>query len=239
MQRLGGGSGAGFELVSGGRPGQCERTLGFRRVALDRLAELLKALMQRFGGGPGAGFDLVGGGFRAAGPKVFETADPALQRVGDLERARAQGPVNLAHLGADRVGDFGAARIDSDSPRADAAVERLDPFLAALDHKGSQIGDTSGQRRLELRGAGVNRADQFAGAAGDTLVESVDVIAHCLRDLMRALAKALDQFGAVSLPSVVKFGEMARDQAADRSGVTRDLFSERGTALAEPVLECL
>ena len=67
-----------------------ERAFGFRRIDLDRLAELLHARIERVGGGLGAGLDLVGDGLGAADQQFLEAADAAVERVGDLERARAQ-----------------------------------------------------------------------------------------------------------------------------------------------------
>ncbi len=84
-----------------------ERALGFRRVDLDRLAQLLEARIERIGGGLAAGLDLVGDGFGAADQQFLEAADAAVEIVGDLERAGAQGLVHLADLDADRIRDLG------------------------------------------------------------------------------------------------------------------------------------
>ncbi len=85
----------------------------------------------------------------------------------------------------------------------------------------------------------VERGAKLSGAAGDALVEGVDVVAHCLGDVLGALAETFDQFTAVSLHGIVEFGDVARDQAAERGGIARDLLGQRGAAGAEHLVEGL
>ena len=85
----------------------------------------------------------------------------------------------------------------------------------------------------------VERAGEFAGAAGDALVEGVDVIAHRFGHILGALAEPLDQFAAIGLHGAVEFGDVAGDQVAERGGVARDFLAERGAAVVEHVLEGL
>jgi hypothetical protein len=92
---------------------------------------------------------------------------------------------------------------------------------------------------LELREPHVDRAGEFAGAAGQALIERIDVIAHRLGYILGALAQALHQFAAIGLHGAVELGDVTGDQAAERVGVARDLFAERGAALVEHVLEGL
>ena len=93
--------------------------------------------------------------------------------------------------------------------------------------------------RLELRQALVERAGDLAGPAGDALIERVDIVAHRLGDVLRALAETLDQFAAVGLHGVVEFGDVAGDQVAEVAGVARDFLGELGAALVEHFLEGL
>jgi hypothetical protein len=197
------------------------------------------ASVQRVGGVLGTQLELIGGGFGAPDQEVLEAADAAVEHVGDLGRAHAEPLVDLGGLGTDGVRDLAAARRDNAADRADTAVERVDDALAVVDQTGGEIVDARGEARLELRQAHVDRAGQLAGVTGQPLIEGIDVIAHCLGHVLRALAEPLDQFAAIGLHGAVELGHVAVDQAAERHSIARHLFGERGTALGEHLLEGL
>ena len=216
-----------------------ERALGFRRVDLDHLAELLHARIERIGGGLGAGLDLIGDGLGAADQQFLETADAAVEGVGDLERARAQGLVDLGRLGADRIRHLGAARVDGAGNFADALVERADDVPAAVGQGLGEAGHARAEHLLELREPLIERAAELAGAPAHALVERIDVIAHGLGHVLGALAEPLHQFAAIGLHGAVELGDVAGDQVAERGGVARDLLGQLGAAVVEHVLEGL
>ena len=81
---------------------------------------------------------------------------------------------------SDGVRHFGAAGVDGTGDLADALVERADDVLAAIGQGLRQIIDALAEQFLELREPRIKRGAEFVAAAGDALVEGVDVIAHRL-----------------------------------------------------------
>ncbi len=88
-----------------------EGALGARRIGLDRFGELLQARIEQIGGGAAAHFHLMDDGFGAADQELLQMADPAVERIGDLKRAFAEGRVDLGDALADGVGELRAARM--------------------------------------------------------------------------------------------------------------------------------
>src|SRR5579885_3050784 len=92
---------------------------------------------------------------------------------------------------------FSASVLEISTMRADSASVRL---RAVVD------------RLLEAGKALVERGRDLVGLGGDAIVESVDIAAHRLGDVLRARAKPLDELGAVGLHGAVEFGEMPSDE---------------------------
>src|SRR4029079_10121335 len=92
---------AGADRLGGGQRELPKRALGFRRVDLDYLAELLQPRIERIGGRLATGLDLAGDRFRPPNQQVREAADSAVEIVCDFERPGAERLVDLADLGAD------------------------------------------------------------------------------------------------------------------------------------------
>ena len=65
-----------------------ERPLGIAGIGLDRFRQLLQPGVEQIGGGAAAHFELLDDGFGAADQKLFQLADPAVERVGDPQRGR-------------------------------------------------------------------------------------------------------------------------------------------------------
>ena len=83
-------AGAVANCLGGGQRKLTERSLGFRRVDLDRLAQLFQPRIKCIRSGFGAGLDLACDGLSAADKEFLEAADTAVKIVGDLKGARPQ-----------------------------------------------------------------------------------------------------------------------------------------------------
>ena len=183
-----------------------ERSASDELVLIDWPSSL-QAGMQRVGGGLGAGLELIGDGLGAPDQQVLEAADAAVERVGDLERARAQRLVDLGDLGADRVRDLGAARRDGAGDRADAAVERVDD-VAGRRRSGGVVRSVTREPRLASNCDSRTSSEPVSSPERPVtpLIEGIDVIAHRLGHVLRALAEPLDQFAAIGLHGAVELG---------------------------------
>ena len=90
-----------------------------------------------------------------------------------------------------------------------------------------------------MRESLVERGGNFAGPAGDALVECIDVISQSFGHVLSALAKPPDQLATVILHGVVELGDVAGNQVAEVAGVSRNFLGEFGATLVEHVLKGL
>ena len=169
--------------------------------------------------------------------QFLEPSDASVEIAGDLHRAIAERVVDIRDLGADLLGEFGAARVDGPGHVADTLVERGNDLLAAFGKGLGDIHHARAERVIERLGATVERflearqtlvecRGDLGRLGGDLVVERIDISAHRLAHVLSALPKPLDQFSAIGLHRAVELREMARDQAAERGRVARDLLGQ-------------
>ena len=90
---------AGADRLDRRRGELTERALGLARVAADGLAQLLHARNDRVADRLAAHLDLRCHGLDAADQQFLEARDAGIERVGDLERTRAERLVDFVGLG--------------------------------------------------------------------------------------------------------------------------------------------
>ena len=97
--------------------------------------------------------------------------------------------------------------------------------------------DPAAKRGLELRQPLVERTGELAAIGRQTCIEIIDIVLQRLGNVVRALAEAFDDLAAERLHRAVEFGDVARDQRAERAGVAGEFFRKLGALVLHQLVE--